>query len=169
MYLKKLNKNPTQCYLGEKIRKWKSTKPFLIRTLFDVKTRFPIQGWWIMRPQRCQKAKLMEFDQFFTSFTWRYKSFESMTIYCSVNINAQIHNKPGKMTQIYTWLDLRVSYYFFKENFSFEKSLFDIPGGEIYRRWLGRDSHFRETTVSWKIRNALKAKIALNQQISSPS
>ena len=53
------------------------------------------------------------------------------------------------MTQSYTrWLDLRVSYYFFKENFSFEKSLFDIPGGEIYRRWLGRDSHFRETTVS---------------------
>ena len=53
------------------------------------------------------------------------------------------------MTQSYTrWLDLRVSYYFFKENFSFEKSLFDIPGGEIYWRWLGRDSHFRETTVS---------------------
>ena len=72
-----------------------------------------------------------------------------MTIYCSVNMNTQIHNKPGKMTQSYTrWLDLRVSYYFFKENFSFEKSLFDIPGGEIYRRWLGRDSHFRETTVS---------------------
>ena len=70
----------------------------------------------------------MEFDQFFSSFTCRYKLFESMTIYCSVNMNTQIHNKPGKMTQSYTWLDLRVSYYFFKENFSFEKSLFDIPG-----------------------------------------